>query len=560
MLLTDILANRAAVNGSDRAYAFLDAHGEEVAELTYAQLHSKALSVAEHLGRHLAPGDRALLVFPPGLDFIGAFFGCLYAGVIAVPINPPRKNRVQEASRTIVADCEPAAVLTVSEIDETTMLLLGCASIPTLTVDQIGNAAPMFEPRMPSREEIAFLQYTSGSTSAPKGVMVTHGNLVANQEMIAHAFGHDANSTVVAWAPHFHDQGLIGNILQPLYLGSTSILMAPLTFIRRPLLWLEAITRYRAHTSGGPNFAFEACLTHAAYGRVPDLDLSSWRVAFNGAEPIHYETLRKFADVFAPYGFDASALYPCYGLAEATLLVTGSQKGRGPRTLVADVDALRDNRLVASTTGQTLTGSGVVVPSQDVAIVDPVTSQRCTDGTLGEVWVSGSHVAQGYWRNPAATEEVFGAELGSRRYLRTGDIGQLVDGELYVAGRLKDLIIIRGRNYYPQDIERTATSANPVLRMAACAALAVPGAVGERLVVVHEVRGNDPTETLVGQIDGAIRAAIMGEHEVSVAEVVLTVPGQLQRTSSGKIMRSAARTQYLNKGFDRWTPSVEPVI
>lgn len=559
-LITEILTQRAKVNGAGQAYVYLDANGDEVAQLTYAQLYFKSLAVAEQLVLQCGPGDRALLLFPPGLDFIVAYFACLYVGVIAVPVNPPRRNRVQSATLGIIADCKPAAVLTVREIMDDARATLDLDTIAWLAVDEIDERNEAVTLAPVHLDDIAFLQYTSGSTSSPKGVMVTHDNLVTNQEMIAHAFGHDAESTVVAWAPLFHDQGLIGNVLQPLYLGATSILMAPLTFIRKPLLWLETITRYRAHTSGGPNFAFEACVAHAAYGTVPDLDLRSWKVAFNGAEPIRYETLRKFAEVFGPYGFDARALYPCYGLAEATLLVSGSTKGRGPRTFVADVEALRDGKLVEAQAGQTLTGSGTVIPIQDVAIVNPADMQRCPKGVLGEVWISGSHVAKGYWRKPEATAEIFGAQLDGRNYLRTGDLGQIEDGELYIAGRLKDLIIVRGRNYYPQDIEHTATAAHPALFLSASAAFAVPGVDGERLVVVQEIRRGDLTEAEVADIAGSIRAAITAEHDVSLANLVLTVPGKLQRTSSGKIMRAAAKNRYLDDAFELWVPEAASVI
>jgi acyl-CoA synthetase (AMP-forming)/AMP-acid ligase II len=551
--LPEILTRRAAGAPDARAFVFLDDRGDEVAELSYRGLREQALAVAELLTARCDPGDRALLLFPSGLDFIVAYFGCLYANVVAVPINPPRHGRVQDATRGIVADCEPALVLSVAELIEQAGPLLPVDA--WLAVDGIEGNAHGFDPMPPDPDQIAFLQYTSGSTSAPKGVMVSHDNLVANQRMIRDAFGHDEHSTVIAWAPLFHDQGLIGNVLQPLYVGATSILMAPLTFIRRPLLWLEAISRYRAHTSGGPNFAFEAAVLHAMRGGIPDIDLSCWKVAFNGAEPIRHQTLENFAKTFAPYGFGADALYPCYGLAEATLLVTGSEKGRGAKTFDADTEALRDGELVAATTeGRTLTGSGRVAGDSDVRIVDPATGAPSPPHRLGEVWISGRHVAQGYWRKQEATAATFHAELDGRRYLRSGDLGQFVDGELYIAGRLKDLIIVRGRNYYPQDIECAAQSSHPALLLGACAAFAVASAAGERLVVVQEIRRTDLAGVDAADIVQSIRAAIVAEHELSVADVVLTVPGQLQKTSSGKIMRSAAKLRYLGGGFEPWSP------
>jgi acyl-CoA synthetase (AMP-forming)/AMP-acid ligase II len=373
--------------------------------------------------------------------------------------------------------------------------------------------------------------------------------------MIRHGFGHDENSTVVGWAPFFHDQGLIGNVLQPLYVGATSILMAPAAFIRRPMLWLSAISRYRAHTSGGPNFAFDACSSRAAKESTPDLDLSCWKVAFNGAEPIRPTTLRRFSRTFGPAGFREEALHPCYGLAEATLIATGSRKGRGTRTLTADAGELGRLRYAAAAQGRLLAGSGTVLPGGEIRIVDPETRHPCAPGEIGEIWVAGDHVAQGYWKRPETTAEVFRAACAGvpgRTYLRTGDLGMLVDGELYVAGRRKDLIIIRGRNHYPQDIEQTAESAHPALRPGACAAFAVDGADAGKLVVIAEINRDHRAEADAAEVAGSVRAAVVAEHELSLGDLVLTLPGQLAKTSSGKIMRAAARKRYLAGEFVRW--------
>ena len=554
MLLPEILVGRAADQPDKLAYTFLNELGEETAQLTYAGLHERARAVAAQLSRHCAPGDRALLVFPQCLDFIVAYFGCLYAQVIAVPVNPPRRNRVQDATPAVIADCEPAAVLTVSTsaglkptVDEL------CGPLPWLAVDELPAAD--FRPLMPGADTTAFLQYTSGSTSAPKGVMVSHGNLVANQEMIRHGFGHDEHSTVVGWAPFFHDQGLIGNVLQPLYVGATSILMSPAAFIRRPMLWLTTISRYRAHTSGGPNFAFDACVSRAGKETVADLDLSCWRVAFNGAEPIRPETLRRFSETFGLAGFRQDACYPCYGLAEATLIVTGSRKGRGPVTRTVEVAELARKRFTESGQGRALAGSGTVLPGGAVRIVDPESRQPCGPGEVGEIWVSGEHVAQGYWKRPETTDETFRAccagETGPA-YLRTGDLGVLADGELYVVGRLKDLVIIRGRNYYPQDIEQTVESAHPALRRGAAAAFAVPSDAGEKLVVVAEINRDFRNEADPADVAAAVRAAVVAEHELALGGLVLTMPGQLAKTSSGKIMRGWAKQRYLADEFVSW--------
>ncbi|MFI1917974.1 fatty acyl-AMP ligase [Nocardia sp. NPDC020380] len=552
-LLPEILTRRAADEPGRTAYVFLDDNGAETTTLSYRELHERALAVAAELGSRCAPGDRAVLVFPQCPEFIIAYFGCLYAGVIAVPLNPPRRNRIQDATGSIMRDCDPAAVLTLDMFVAPLRAVLEplCTASHWLALDGITSAAVDFEPRRAETAEVAFLQYTSGSTAAPKGVMVTHGNLVANEEMIHRGFGHSRDSTVVGWAPFFHDQGLIGNVLQPLYAGATAILMSPVAFIRRPLLWLSTISRYRAHTSGGPNFAFEACVARAAAGPLPELDLSSWRVAFNGAEPIRPQTLERFAETFAPHGFDPAAWYPCYGLAEATLLVSGGTPGRGARLLEVDADALAASRYVPADgpKSKTLVGCGQVLPGETVRIADPATGETCPPDRVGEIWVSGGQVAQGYWRNPSATAQTFRA---AGEYLRTGDLGLLVDGELYVIGRAKDIVIIRGRNYYPQDIEQTVQASHPALRAGACAAFAIPAPAGEQLVVVQEIRRDavaDPAEVL-----GAIRAAVVAEHELAPADVVLAAPDEVPRTSSGKIRRSAVRARYLAREVSPWMP------
>ncbi|MEV0763709.1 fatty acyl-AMP ligase [Nocardia sp. NPDC050435] len=549
-LFPDILARRAADEPDRIAYIFLDDNGAEHTTTTYRELHEQAMAVARLLRSRCAPEDRALLVFPQCVEFIAAYFGCLYANIVAVPVNPPRRGRVQDATRAIVADCAPTAVLTTGGLLETLRPVLEplCTARQWLAVDELSTADTAFTPAAADPDSVAFLQYTSGSTSTPKGVMVTHRNLVANEEMIRRSFGHDRHSTVVGWAPFFHDQGLIGNVLQPVYVGATCIQMSPAAFIRRPLRWLEAISNYRAHTSGGPNFAFDACVARAAAGELPDLDLSSWQVAFNGAEPIRAQTLERFTKTFAPLGFSAQSVFPCYGLAEATLLVSASGKGRGPRLLDADIDALADRRYVAAPVdrGRTLVGSGAVLPGEALLIVDPETGERCPPDRAGEIWVAGDHVAHGYRGLPEATAETFQARCADdpeRTYLRTGDLGLVVDGELYVVGRLKDMIIIRGRNYYPHDIEHTVAGAHPALRPGSGAAFAVPGRDGDKLVVVQEIKRDADAGT--GDIEGAIRAAVLQEHELAVADVVLAAPDTVQKTSSGKIMRAAARKRYL---------------
>ncbi|WP_067657882.1 fatty acyl-AMP ligase [Nocardia harenae] len=560
MLLPEVLRERARTAPAATAYLFLDEHGAEAAALSYAGLDRRARAVAARLAAVAGPGERALLVLPTGPDFVAAFFGCLYAGVIAVPVIPPRRGRAHPATHGIVAGCAPAVLLTTGSLE------LDLPIPERIAVDEVPAHGPALDPRPCAPGDPAFLQYTSGSTGSPRGVVVTHGNLRANQEMIRAAFGHDERSTFVGWAPLYHDQGLIGNLLQPLYLGAPCVLMAPLTFIRRPLLWLTAISEYRAHTSGGPDFAFDACVRHAERADVPaGLDLSSWRVAFDGAEPIRAETLRRFAATFAPHGFDPGALYPCYGLAEATLLVSGSVPGRGARELRASSAALGAGTLreaVAGEPARVLVGCGRPAPGVDVSIVDPESGEPCPPGRIGEIRLAGANIAAGYWRDPEATAAVFGARRaaadGARTDaaagLRTGDLGQFADGELYVTGRRKDLIIVRGRNHYPHDLEHTAQAAHPAARAGGTAAFTA----ADRPVLVQEIeRDTEPSAAAAAEIAGAIRAALLRDHDLALGELVLTVAGALPKTSSGKIMRSAARANHLGAGFERW--GVSPV-
>ncbi|MCF7548575.1 fatty acyl-AMP ligase [Pseudonocardia sp. WMMC193] len=522
MTLPEILARRAHETPHRTAYVFVDERGEPTRTLTYAELHALALGVAAALP--CPAGERALLVFPQCAEFAIAFLGCLYAGVVAVPVSPPRRGRVQDATAAVIADCAPAVVLGLSTGPDV-------ADLPRLDVDRLGAGTGSPRPR-----DLAFLQYTSGSTGDPKGVMVTHANLAANEEMIAAAFGHDEESTVVGWAPFFHDQGLIGNLLQPIWVGARGIMMSPMAFVRRPLLWLELVSRHRAHTSGGPNFAFDACVAAAARGPVPTMDLSCWKVAFNGAEPVRPETVRAFAETFAPHGFDAAAMHPCYGLAEATLIVTGTGRMRGPRTVAVDPADLARNLLTPG--AKELVGSGAVLPRETVKIVDPETGAPRPEGGVGEIAVAGPAVARRYWGRPPHLQDGF---------LRTGDLGAFVDGELYVVGRIKDVAIIRGRNHHPSDLEHTVAAAHPALQPGAGAAFTVD----DRLVVVQEVRRDHRRTGDPREVTGAVRAALAREHGLS-ADLVVTLPGRVPKTSSGKVRRAAAAAIHAGDGFEPW--------
>ncbi len=534
MTLPGLLRRRADERPDREAFLFLADGEEEGARFTWGELEGRARAIAVALSGSLAPGDRALLLYPPGLEFIAAFFGCLHAGVVAVPAYPPRPNdRAQTRLRSIARDAEPRAVLTTAAIaagmQQAASALPELAALRWIATEEL--PATERELAEPDPEAIAFLQYTSGSTATPKGVMVTHANLLHNEGMIGAAFAQDEDSVVVGWLPLYHDMGLIGNVLQPLHAGGRCVLMAPVAFLQKPLRWLAAISRYRATTSGGPNFAYDLCVRRIAAEDRAALDLASWRVAFNGAEPVRAETLARFTAAFAPSGFRAEAFYPCYGLAEATLLVSGGTVGRAPRT--AEIE---ERRLVSC---------GRAWGEQRIAIVDPETGSERAPGETGEIWIAGPSVARGYWRNPEATRHDFAARLaatGEGPFLRTGDLGAFLDGELYVTGRIKDLVILRGRNHYPQDLELTAEQSHADLRPGCGAAFAVEIGGEERLVVVQEVERH--RRSGFEELAAAIRRAIAEEHEVQVHEVVLVRAGSVPKTSSGKIQRRLCRELY----------------
>ncbi|HEX2225194.1 MAG TPA: AMP-binding protein, partial [Thermoanaerobaculia bacterium] len=546
--LVDLLRSRARLHPDRVAYVFLQDGEAETARLTYRDLDERARAVAARLQQERAePGDRALLLFPPGLEFLEAFFGCLYAGVIAVPSYPPRPGREQPRLRSIVEDSRPRFALATAGIAAKAPVFAHAADgepafagLRWIVTEEIpsGLAEGWREPEV-SGETLAFLQYTSGSTADPKGVEVSHGNLLFMEDVIRRAFELDEQSVIVGWLPVYHDMGLIGNVLQPLYVGAACVLMSPVAFLRRPRRWLEAISRYRGTTGGGPNFAYDLCVERIPESERAGLDLSSWRVAYNGAEPVRASTLERFAEAFAPYGFRPESFLPCYGLAEATLLVSGTVRPQGPQVVEVE-DGGKARELVSC---------GPVPEGMRVEVVDPVSRERAEPGQEGELWVAaGPGVPRGYWNRPEVNREAFQARTadGDGPYLRTGDLGFLRSGELYVTGRLKDLIILRGRNHYPQDLELTAERSAPGLATAGGAAFSVEVDGEERLVIVQEVVPRlRPTPEQVEELAGAIRRAVAEGHEVQAWDVVVLRPGALPKTSSGKVQRQLCRRMYL---------------
>jgi len=556
--LVELLRAGAERKGDALLYRYLRA-GEidgPVDEWAYGEVDRRARAVAAAAGECSRRGERALLLYPAGLDFIAGFFGCLYAGIVAVPLYPPDAGLRASSVRRLFAvadDARPSLVLTTGELMRALRpRLAGLAHLPWVATDETPlDGAAAWSPFEPSPDDLAFLQYTSGSTGDPKGVMLSHRNILANEAMLARAWQCDERTPLVSWLPLFHDMGLITQVVLSLYAGSNVTLMSPLHFLQRPARWLRAISQYRAEISGGPNFAFDLCAQKTTAEERAGLELGRWRVAFNGAEPVRAATLRRFAEVFAPHGFRQRQLGPCYGLAEATVFVSAPVPGAGPTTLSVDEVALSEHR-VAPAMGpgaRELVASGEGWLDEQIVIVDPETRVPCAADRVGEIWVSGPHVGRGYWGRPEVSELVFCARragAGEVAFLRTGDLGFLRDGQLFVTGRRKDMLIVRGRNHYPQDIELTVEASHPRVRPGCSAVFALEGE--DRIVVVAEV------DTSKGELDFAavgrdVRAAVADEHELRLHAVVLLEARSVPKTSSGKIQRRACRTEFMSGGL-----------
>ncbi|MFI4954283.1 MAG: SDR family NAD(P)-dependent oxidoreductase [Gammaproteobacteria bacterium] len=546
--LLTYLEKNVVIRGSQIAYIFL-ADGETAKErLTYAQLHKKAHAIAGHLQQLAKLGDRIVLCYEPGLDFICAFLGCWYAGMIAVPAYPLRNNRHAHRLYAIVEDCQPALILGTSESIALMQTIELFSSSTFVLTETISDAmAKQYQPCFITSDSLAFLQYTSGSTGKPKGVMVSHGNVIENHLVISQSFGATCDDTSISWLPIQHDMGLIGNLLYTIFSGGTEVCMPPTAFLEKPIRWLNAISYYHAYGSGGPNFAYQLCVDHIRTEEMQDCDLSSWKIAFNGAEPIRASTLAQFIEKFKPYGFNSNAFSPCYGMAETTLMVCAK-----PRNTLYSTHTFGQSLLVSS---------GLVFESYTAKIVDPQTRKVCGKGEIGEIWLSGPSVAQGYWNNPEATANTFHAHLlhDSHHYLRTGDLGYLLEQELYIAGRLKDLIILQGQNIYPQDIEGMVETSHAAIRKNCIAAFSADINEQEQLVIVAEV------ERRYRKIDfkpvfHAIRKALIDELGIVPFSIQLLAPAKSLKTTSGKIQRNATKASYLQGTLlviasdDLWSP------
>lgn len=554
--VNELLCRKAGQHPEKPAFRFLRDGEEEEAVLTYGGLHRRAVAIGGRLQKTVVAGEPVLLLYPPGLEFIEAFFGCLYAGALAVPAYPPRPRRPSPRLGAIIADARPGLVLSTRRLHSLGRNAFAKVphlwDLPWLDVEQVDDdSASAWNDPASDPSTLAFLQYTSGSTAVPKGVMVSHGNLLHNLAFIGKAFRPRSDGWGVFWLPLYHDMGLVGGILQTLHAGGASTLMSPADFLHAPKRWLQAISRTRAIISGGPDFAYDYCVRKIPARARRDLDLSSWEVAFTGAEPIRSETIERFAAAFAPCGFRKEAFYPCYGLAEATLMVAGGRKEEPPVVVHVRRSALKSHRVELAQAQDadacSLVSCGHDVDDQHLAIVDPTTRRTCPEGHVGEIWVCGRSVAQGYFHAPEASETTFRARIldnANGFYLRTGDLAFLRNGELFVTGRLKDLIVIRGQNYYPQDIEWSVQQSHPRLRAGGCAAFSVEIAGREEVVVAAEVprhhRDLDPDELIV-----ALREAVAVDHEIELYAVVLLKSGALPKTSSGKVRRHACREGFL---------------
>jgi acyl-CoA synthetase (AMP-forming)/AMP-acid ligase II len=533
----EVLELHAEKTPAQTVFQFLNDQGQELSALNYRELQKKAQAIAAVLQKKFGKktlGLRALLLYEPGLDFISALMGCFYAGVIAVPAYENLKTAAK-----IAKDSGAAVILTESE----TAPKLKAARLktpalffkPILATDQISlNLASQWHMPLLKGDQTALLQYTSGSTAEPRGVMVTHQNLLHNSKLIKEFYGHDQNSTGVIWLPFYHDMGLIGGLLQTLYLGTQTWLISPKSFIKSPYLWLKLISEKKATTSGGPNFAYELCMKGITASQKKNLDLSHWQVAFTGAEPIRLETINQFSEFFLECGFRKEAFYPCYGLAEATLMVTGGKKLSPLRT--------------TSLAGSFYVSCGTCHPEQSLEIVDPHQKMRLAEKTIGEVWIAGPSIAKGYWRQKKLSQEVFEAYTVDQKgpFLRTGDLGFLNQGHLYLTGRIKELMIINGKNYYPQDIENTVYQNAPWVRTGGAAAFSIASVLGagEKLVLAVEVKPLKINKKTIAELTQKLNKVLWAEHQLRPQEIILVDPRSLPKTSSGKPQRYLVKKNY----------------
>ncbi len=562
--LIDMLRRQAEKNPDKQAFVHLLDGLKDEDISTYAQLDQRARAIAARLQNMGLAGERVVLAYPPGLDFIAAFFGCMYANCTAVPTYPPLRHRAidnfnaiaDNAGASIAMSTSIAIAQFQSMIERKGAKAVAPYKIEWLATDEIPDTlSGQWKQPLITPDTLAMLQYTSGSTSKPKGVMLTHANLIDNTFTIQNAFGVHKGDSAVFWLPTYHDMGLIGGILVAVFAGVTNVLISPAHFLHNPITWLSAISKYRATVSGGPNFAYDLCVRNITDEQKSTLDLSSWAVAFIGAEPIHPATMERFTAAFACCGFKPSAFYPCYGLAEATLMVSGPTRDSGATIRAFDKTALTKNIVESMPDdgnyhSHRLVACGPPTGNSRVVIVDSKTQTQAAAGCVGEIWVCGKSVSRGYWNNPGHTSRCFNVHLSptdKAPFLRTGDLGFINDGQLYVTGRTGDLIIVRGQNRYPQDIEEAARTSHPLLELGSGAVFSVDDNGSLRIILVQEVKIN--TDMNFKPILDAIRIAVLEENELALDTVALVRIGTIPKTSSGKVQRNACRDLFLTGGL-----------
>ncbi len=592
--LVDLLRYRALHQPEQQAYRFLKDGEKESGYLTYKMLDQQAQAIATHLQAQGALGARVLLTYPldSGLEFIVAFFGCLYAGAIAVPAWPPLNQALLSEMAYKTNDADVAIALTTHTVRskyrkqlqaDPTLTKLNWIETDTIQLKESHWQAPPL-----NNSHLAYLQYSSGSTGWPKGAMISHGNVLNNLSLMYQALEGkttQASDSGVCWVPLYHDMGLVGGVLQPIYAGRPVVMMSPVDFIFKPIRWLKAISHYQATMTGGPNFAYELCVRNTTLKERMGLDLSTWKIAINGAEPILAETLERFTTTFAPYGFDRKAFLPAYGMAETTVMISMGSRHTPPVIQSVQLQALEKNQIKAapseavleapseavsdapSETASTvqvntrkLIGCGQVGADHRVEIVDPDTKTPCGTDQVGEIWISGPSVAQGYYNQLEATQQTFQAYLstGEGPFLRTGDMGFLQGDELFITGRLKDVIILWGRNHYPHHIEMTVENSHPALRSGCGAVFGVDIEGEEQLVITHEVESRHLKQLDTDSVIQAIRDNLASHHALEAHAIVLTRSGSTPKTPTGKTQRAACRTQFLEgslKTIGHWQNS-----
>lgn len=553
--LVDLLLDRARTSPEHGLIYLADGETQEV-QLSHQALHEQARLLAAQLQQRFNPGDRAILLFGEGIDIIPAFFGVLYAGLVAVPLIPPRPGQPSDDLVALMSDAQPSVLLTTMGFGDYLKPMLHASSVagdlPMVFTDAPApDRMPDWSPPAITGESLAALLYTSGSTSLPRGVMMTHGYLLRRLGGLADLLAAvDTSGATVNWLPLQHLMGLFGSVLQPMYMEIQAVVLPTSKVIERPVRWLQAMTRFRAGSSGAPNFAFQMCMDRVEPHDRQDLDLSGWKIAVLSTEAIRIETLDQFAQTYAPFGFKRSAYYMAYGLSEGAGTFDVQSGAPKPITISVDAEALEQGqvRVTPVGSGRVLVGCGQPMPDQQIVIVDPETSQLRGNDQIGEIWIRGSQVADGYWHQPEATALTFQAHLSSGEgpYLRSGDLGFFHDRELYIAGRLKEMLIVRGKNLYAVDLERAAETAHPALLSASSAAFSIPVDGEEQLVLVHEVRPDHPGLD-VEEVASAVRRLIGERHLLPVHSVVLVEAGSIPRTETGKIRRLHARTLFLRE-------------